>query len=212
MRISPPAISGLAASAPPDGLIVTPSPSPSASARISSWGANGAWSSATSTGPAPTPATSPAFAVDGETVRSRAPSECVSTRWSMPVIHAGRRPWRSAHSNALSPTASTTAAAPSVTGGSAWRRSGETTYSSASSSSTVRSYATCAFGLSSAALRARAATAAKSASVALPASISARACSAASDTGSGQSGASTYGSSWRARILPRSPSDDLPKP
>ena len=71
----------------------------------------------------------------------------------MPVIHAGRRPWRSAHSNALSPTARTTAAAPSVTGGSVWRRSGETTYSSASNASTVRSYATCAFGLSSAALR-----------------------------------------------------------
>jgi hypothetical protein len=44
-------------------------------------------------------------------------------RWSKPVIHTGR----SDQARALSPAASTMAAAPSVIGGSACRRSGETT-------------------------------------------------------------------------------------
>ena len=122
MRMRPADIIGLAASAPPEGLRLTSSPRPRARARISSWCAYGACSSATSTVPADTPAFSPANVVDGDTVRSRAPIECVSMRWSMPVMNAGR----SHHSYALSPAASTTAAAPSVSGGSACRRSGAT--------------------------------------------------------------------------------------
>jgi hypothetical protein len=57
---------------------------------------------------------SAALAVDGEVVRSRAPSEWVSMRWSMPVIQTGRAD----HCRALSPAARTIAAAPSVIGGS----------------------------------------------------------------------------------------------
>ena len=76
-----------------------------------------------STLPADTPATSAALATEGDDVRSRAPSEWVSIRWSKPVIHTGR----SDHCVALSPAASTMAAAPSVIGGRAWRRSGATT-------------------------------------------------------------------------------------
>ena len=62
MRMRPAVIIGLAASAPPDGLISTSSPRPSAERRISSWWVNGACSSATCTGPSPTPAFSAASA------------------------------------------------------------------------------------------------------------------------------------------------------
>ena len=39
-------------------------------------------------GEGPTPA--PEDVVDGDTVKSRAPTEWVSMRWSMPVMNAGR--------------------------------------------------------------------------------------------------------------------------
>ena len=51
------------------------------------------------------------------------PGWWMSMRWSMPVIHAGR----STSDAALSPAASTTAAAPSEIGGRSWRRSGSRT-------------------------------------------------------------------------------------
>ena len=63
MRTSPEANIGLRASAPPDGLTVTSSPSPSSRRRISSWWEKGACSSAVSTPAAP--AASPASAGAG---------------------------------------------------------------------------------------------------------------------------------------------------
>ena len=60
MRTRPVTITGFATSAPPDGLIATSSPRPSASASTSSSGVQTAASSATSTPPLPTPACSPA--------------------------------------------------------------------------------------------------------------------------------------------------------
>ena len=76
---------GLAARAPPDGLIVVSPFSPMASLRISCWWVNGAYSSATSIEPASPPVAAFAdAAVDGEVVRSRAPSTGVSMRCSKP--------------------------------------------------------------------------------------------------------------------------------
>jgi hypothetical protein len=69
--------------------------------------------------------------VDGEVVRSRAPSTGVSMRCSIPVIHAGF----SRSSRALSPTANTIADAPSVIGAMSWRRRGSAKYGRARSSS-----------------------------------------------------------------------------
>ncbi len=77
-------------------------------------------SSATSTGPADTPAAAAAMAVDGDAVRSRSPGWWDSMRWSIPRIQTGR----SVISRARSPAARTTAAAPSEMGGRSWRRSG----------------------------------------------------------------------------------------
>ena len=65
---------------------------------------------------------------------------------------------------------------------------------------------------SRAAARLRAATSAMSFSLQAPASMPSLACSAAMLTESGQSGASRYGSSWRASTRRSSPADDLPKP
>ena len=70
-------------------------------------------------------------AVDTDVVRSRAPRTGVSMRCSIPVIHAGF--FRS--SRALSPAASTIAAAPSVIGAMSWRRRGSAKYGRDSSSS-----------------------------------------------------------------------------
>jgi hypothetical protein len=51
IRINPVAITGFAASAPPDGLTLASARKPNASRRISSCGLNVAESSATSSGP-----------------------------------------------------------------------------------------------------------------------------------------------------------------
>ena len=121
MRVSPAAIIGFAASAPPDGLIVTPSPSPSASRRISSWWVNGACSSATSTRASPTPAFSAASVVDGERVRSRTPRRAARCGGRC----RGSRPGLRDTSSRQSPAASTIAAAPSEIGGQSCVRSGD---------------------------------------------------------------------------------------
>jgi acetyl-CoA C-acetyltransferase len=71
---------------------------------------------------------------------------------------------------------------------------------------------TCAYGFDSASRRLRTATSAISASLHRPASMPIRACSPATATESGSSGASVYGSSCRAIVRGRSPADDLPKP
>ena len=64
----PVAMIGFDASAPPDGLTATSSPSPSTWRSSSSSWVNAACSSATSTGPSPRPAASAAMRVDGESV------------------------------------------------------------------------------------------------------------------------------------------------
>ena len=81
---------GLAASAPPDGLTRTSSPSLSALRRTTSCEVNGACNSAVSTGRSKAPAFSAASRVEGESVRSRTPRPWASMRWSMPRIQAGR--------------------------------------------------------------------------------------------------------------------------
>ena len=113
-------MSGLAPSAPPDGLMRVSPFSPSASRTISSSGLNCAWSSATSKPPCSAPASSPARRVDALSVRSRTPMCGASIRWSMPRIHAGR----SQCARATSSAAITIAHAPSVTGKMSASRSG----------------------------------------------------------------------------------------
>ena len=71
---------------------------------------------------------------------------------------------------------------------------------------------TCAAGFETAAARQRAATSAMSFSVHSPASMPSRACSAATDTESGHSGATRYGSSCSASTRRSSAPDDLPNP
>ena len=66
MRARPVTIVGLPTSAPPDGLIATSSPRPSASRSTSSSAEHTAVSSATSTPPLPTPARAPATWVDAD--------------------------------------------------------------------------------------------------------------------------------------------------
>ncbi len=174
-------MTGLAASAPPDGLTTTSSPSPSALRRTTSWEENGACSSAVSTGRSKTPACSAAIRVDGESVRSRRPRLWASMRWSMPVIQAGR----SQSLRAVSPAARTTAAAPSPMGGQSPVRSGRTSYPPCATAPPL----SWACGLASAAARLRAPIPASAASSVSPASMSAWAWRAARATESGQSGA-----------------------
>ena len=205
MRISPAVIIGLAANAPPDGLVTVVSSSPRAERRMSSWEVNGPWISATSTGPSCTPARSAARRVDADVVRSRRPRAIGSIRWSMPRIQAGRSwCWR-----ATSPAANTTAATPSLIGGQSWRRSGATVSGSASRSAAGRSHASWALGLAMASRRLRAATSAMASTVIVPASSAARAWRAARLMASGQSGATEYGSSWRVITMGRSPGEDF---
>ena len=99
-------------------------------------------------------------------------------RWSIPRIHAGRE-----HTFvARSPAASTTAAAPSAIGGQSCLRSGDDDVRRVESASAV-----------AVSVAVRAATSARSCSVLPVFSRYARACSAASEIGSGHSGVSTYG-------------------
>ena len=170
---------------PPDGLMITVSSSPRASRTMISWEAKGAWISATSTGPSATPATSAALAVDGDEVRSRAPSEWVSIRWSNPVIHTGL----SAPLRGLVPGGQHDGGGAVGDGrqGVAPQRRDHVLVLQQRLAWT--SLATWALGLDRASFRLRAAMAANSASVPLPASIRARACRAARLTGSGHSGA-----------------------
>ena len=106
-------------------------------------------------------------------------------RWSIPRIHAGR----STSSRARSPAARIIAAAPSPIGGQSWRRKGEATSGSFSSTSGSSEPCSWAKGLSAADLRLRAAISAISPTEVTPASMHARAWRAASATLSGQSGA-----------------------
>ena len=111
MRTRPAAMIGLAASGPPDGLTSTSSPEAERVPQDRPPGeVKGACSSATSTGPSPTPAASAARRVEGESVRSRTPRAWASMRCSMPRIQAGL----SDSSRARSSAARTTATAPSL--------------------------------------------------------------------------------------------------
>src|SRR5262249_952395 len=106
---------------PPDGLIRTSGPRPTASRTTSSCCAYAAASSAKSSLSVPTPALTAASWADGARVRSRTPSAGGSIRWSMPRIQTGRL----ASLRAESPAAITIAVAPSLLVGQSWSRSGE---------------------------------------------------------------------------------------
>ena len=124
MRARPVTIIGLATSAPPDGLIATSSPRPSASASTSSSGEHTAVqlrhfdAAAADAGLLARDARSTASSRD----RAR-PGSADRRGGRCPAIHAGR----SHSSRARSPATSTTAAAPSTGGPMSCSRSGATT-------------------------------------------------------------------------------------
>ncbi|CAB4718245.1 unannotated protein [freshwater metagenome] len=148
-----------------------------------------------------------ALAALGERVRSRVPMLIGSMKCEMPLIQAGL----SRTSRALSPAASTIAAAPSVTGAQSCLRSGSAYIGRASSSSTEEPPLRMEYSFFSASVSDRWATSAIACSSHRPASMPARACRPASDTVSGHRGVIVYGSSWRARVRRRVPAELLPK-
>ena len=131
MRIRPATIIGLAASAPPDGLIVDVVAEAEGLAQDELLVGERRVQLGDVDGPSPTPACSAASRVDGESGEVAHAEACGSMRWSMPRIQAGR----SHSARARSPAARITAPAPSVIGGQSCVRSGSTSGGSARSSS-----------------------------------------------------------------------------
>ena len=122
MRVRPATITGLAASAPPDGLTLPWSPQPERVAQDQLLGAErGVQLGDVERRRRPRPSRR-AGRWTPTSVRSRTPRAIGSMRWSMPRIHAGR----SRSSRARSPAARITAQAPSVIGGQSCLRSGST--------------------------------------------------------------------------------------